>query len=452
VHLSGAVYAETFIRDAGQDQLCVDPLALAFTRPTVNGCLTNAVPAAQVPSNQHLYDQLIDSFSMRSWVPTPGVSGHDHFFDTFAKFTGTDPKHIGEWIDEVAARAASQNEQYLELMDTPEFSHAALLSHQVPWNDDLAAYRSALLAAGLRDEVAVDRAHYDRAEATRNQIEHCGQANATPACRVKVRYLYQILRGNPKEQVFAQTLLGFEVASADPRVVGINYVMPEDGYTSMTDYALHMQIVGYLHSVYPKVHISLHAGELAPGLVTYEGLCCHIGLAVKQAHAERIGHGVDIMYENNPVDLLRDMASNHVMVEINLTSNDVILGVSGKDHPLPVYRKFNVPVALSTDDEGVSRINLTHEYVRAAQAYSLSYADLKKMARESIEHAFLPGQSLWSIPEDFTHPATACAKDPLGAEKPSDACAAFLKQNEKAGEQWDLESRFRVFESSTANP
>src|ERR1700747_906524 len=30
VHLSGAVYAETFIRDAAEDGLCVDPKALAF--------------------------------------------------------------------------------------------------------------------------------------------------------------------------------------------------------------------------------------------------------------------------------------------------------------------------------------------------------------------------------------------------------------------------------------
>ena len=33
VHLSGAVYAETFIRDAGEDGLCVDPAALSFAKP-----------------------------------------------------------------------------------------------------------------------------------------------------------------------------------------------------------------------------------------------------------------------------------------------------------------------------------------------------------------------------------------------------------------------------------
>jgi adenosine deaminase len=255
------------------------------------------------------------------------------------------------------------------------------------------------------------------------------------------------LRGFPKEQVFAQTLLCFETASADPRFVGINLVMPEDGYTAMADYALHMRMVGFLHTLYPKIHISLHAGEIAPGFVPYEGLCCHIRLAVEEAKAERIGHGVDIIYENNPHALLKEMAANHVMVEISLTSNDVILGVNGKDHPFLLYRMFGVPVALSSDDEGVSRIDLTHEYVRAVQTYDLHYADLKRMVRTSLEHSFLPGASLWSAPDAFTRAASACSQDSLGADKFSTRCADFLKSSEKASQQWELELRFRAFES-----
>ena len=160
----------------------------------------------------------------------------------------------------------------------------------------------------------------------------------------------------------------------------------------MADYAPQMKMVGFLHGLYPKVHISLHAGELAAGLVPPDGLCCHIRLAVEDAHAERIGHGVDVMHEDRPYELLKEMAAKHVMVEINLTSNDVILGVTGKDHPFPVYRRFGVPVALSTDDEGVSRIDLTNEYVRAAETYSLRYADLKQMVRTGLEHDFLAGR------------------------------------------------------------
>ena len=148
-----------------------------------------------------------------------------------------------------------------------------------------------------------------------------------------------MLRGFPPEQVFAQTLLGFETVRAsmkahDDTWVGINFVMPEDGYISMRDYTLQMQMLDYLHSVYPEVHISLHAGELAPGLVPPEGLRFHIRQAVELGHAERIGHGVDVMYEDNAPGLLKELAQNHVMVEINLSSNEGILGIEGDEHPL----------------------------------------------------------------------------------------------------------------------
>jgi adenosine deaminase len=457
-HLGGAIYAESLIRAAAEDKLCIDRTKLSFSRPPTDGssapsCGDGTVPASDAASDQHLYDALIDALSMRGFVPSPGVTGHDHFFKAFEK--GADPpqlgesrRHMGEWLDEVATRAAAQNEQYLELMHTPNFSHTATIAGEIGWKYDLAQLRTDLLGHGLRDDVPVARAALDEAEVLRRQREHCAAEGESLACRVQIRYLYQILRGFPKEQVFAQTLLGFETASADPRFVGLTFVMPEDGRISMEDYTLHMRIVGFLHNLYPTVHISLHAGELAPGLVPPEGLCFHIHQAVEYAHAERIGHGVDVLYEDHPYDLLKEMAALHVMVEVNLTSNDVILGVTGKDHPFPIYRKFSVPVALSTDDEGVSRIDLTHEYVRAVETYNLHYSDLKQMVRTSLEHSFLPGASLWAARDDFTRATPACSAGRLGEEKPSAACDAFLQSSEKAREQWELERRFRIFEAS----
>jgi adenosine deaminase len=461
VHLSGAVYAETFIRDAGEDGLCVDTGRLQFAQPPCTGKL---VPAKDLsgnikPADQVLYDKLIDSFSMRDFVPSAGWSGHDQFFATFDHFGGL-RDHTGEWVDEVATRAAAQNEQYMELMETPPFSHAAQLGYALGWNAELdrgdrSAFerlRAELLGHRLRDEVAADREVVRQAEAERRRLEHCGTAQAAPACQVEIRFIYQVLRGNPPQQVFAQTLLGFETAQAsldahDGGFVGINFVMPEDGYLSMRDYTLQMKMVGYLHSVYPRVHISLHAGELAFGTVPPAGLRFHIRQAVKLAHAERIGHGVDVMYEDHADALLREMAEGHVMVEINLTSNDKILGVAGAQHPFPMYRAAHVPVALSTDDEGVSRIDLTHEYERAALEYHLSYEDLKQLARTSMEHAFLSGDSLWAEPDDFNVPASACRGQALGGDRLSDECRAFLAKSEKAAAQWELERRFLAFES-----
>jgi len=456
VHLSGAVYAESFIRAAGEDGLCVDTIMLSFTKPP---CRASMVPAPQVPANQDLYDQLVNAFSMRSFVPTPGFSGHDQFFATFGRFAGLNKSHNAEWIDETASRAAAQNQQYLELMQTPTFNHAAQIAREIGWNvdsahPDFARLRQALLDRGLRDEVAIDQEEARASEAGRRALEHCGTQQAAPACTVETRSIYQILRGSSPELVFAQTLLGFETIQASAGkatqaggFIGINFVQPEDSFVSMRDYSLHMKMLEYLHSVYPTVHISLHAGELAPGLVPPEGLRFHIRQAMEMGHAERIGHGVDVMYEDDAPALLKELARRHVMVEVNLSSNEGILGVKGADHPFPLYRAAHVPVALSTDDEGVSRIDITREYVRAALDYHLGYADLKQLARTGMEHSFLAGASLWSAPEAFAAPAAACKGRPLGTEKPSGPCKAFLEGNEKAAAQWELERRFRKFEA-----
>jgi adenosine deaminase len=236
--------------------------------------------------------------------PAPASAATTSFFATFDRFGGLSKKHIGEWVDEVASRAAAQNQQYVELMETPTFSHAAQIARENPLNQDFAQVPAD--AAGPRParRSCVDREDVRAAEALRREIEHCGTPQAAPACQVSPLHLPGAARLSRPEQVFAQTLLGFETVQAsmdahEPGFVGINFVMPEDGFLSMRDYTLQMKMLDYLHSVYPKVHISLHAGELAPGLVPPEGLRFHIRQAVELGHAERIGHGVDVMYEDD---------------------------------------------------------------------------------------------------------------------------------------------------------
>jgi hypothetical protein len=273
-------------------------------------------------------------------------------------------------------------------MFTPDGGGAAGLGRQLGWQGDFAKMRDRLLSGGLDDIRIQTSKTLDQLEAAETASMHCGQPSADPGCEVQARYLYQVLRGIPKESVFAQMLLGFELASHDPRVVGLNMVMAEDWYVPIHDFNLHMDMLDFLHKLYPQVHITLHAGELTTKLVAPEELF-HVRASVEKGHAVRIGHGVDVMREPNPAALLKEMARERILVEICLTSNDSILGVSGAEHPLPIYLKFGVPVALATDDEGVSRSSMTQEYERAAETYHLSYADLKKMARASISYSFL---------------------------------------------------------------
>ncbi len=446
-HLDGAIYAEDLIDFAASGNLCVDRTSSHLLAPPCDSCETyTAKPAASCAYLDHvLYGQMVDAWSMRNWRPGD-ESGHDHFFASFDKFGLASHTHVAEAIAAATNRAGMDHLQYVEFMHTADSGGAALLAGKVDWNPDYAKMRDALLAAGMKDVVSETSKRVAADDARAKEILKCGTPDAAPGCTVTVRYLYQVLRGLRPEIVFAQILLGFELASSDSRFVGLNLVMPEDWYVPIHDFNQHMAMLDYLHTAYPKAHIALHAGELAMGLVPPEDLAFHIRASIDKGHAERIGHGVSVMNETDPIALLHEMAERNILVEIALTSNDMILNVSGDDHPLPIYMKYGVPVALATDDEGVSRSDMTHEYLRAVETYRLSYADLKRMARQSLEHSFLPGQSLWADTKLVFRLVPACAGNVGGSEKPSAACEDFLSKNDHARAEWTLESEFAKFE------
>jgi adenosine deaminase len=130
-----------------------------------------------------------------------------------------------------------------------------------------------------------------------------------------------------------------------------------------------------------------------------------------------------------------------------LSSNSQILKVQGAAHPLATYLQNQVPVALATDDQGVSRSSLAGEYLRGVLDQNLRYRQLKAMARDSLEHAFLPGPSLWSSVATATAvpDCTPTATMGLGGV-PNTACQAFLAASERASLQWRLEDAFSQFE------
>ena len=446
-HLYGAIYAEDLIDFAASSNFCVDRTTSRLLGAPCDSCAHyTPKPAFRCAYDDHiLYNQIVDAWSMRNWRAGE-ESGHDHFFASFDKFVPAADTHVADSIATVVNRAAKEHVQYIELMHTADFNAAPQLGMKLEWENDYARMREKLLNGGLKEITAATSKTLADDDARAHAELKCETPEAEPGCNVTVRYLYQVLRGLSPPEVFAQIVLGFELASSDPHFVGLNLVMPEDWYVPIHDFNQHMAMLDYLHGVYPKVHITLHAGELAMGLVKPEDLAYHIRASVERGHAERIGHGAAVMLEKDPIGLMKEMAARNVLVEINLTSNDQILGVTGDDHPLPIYMKYRVPVAISTDDEGVARSDMTHEYLRAVQAYRLPYTELKRMTRQSLEHSFLPGQSLWADTKESFRPVKACEAEVAGNTKPSAQCANFLTANEHAREQWKLEAAFAEFE------
>ena len=351
---------------------------------------------------------------------------------------------------ETAARAASQHEVYQELMFPPGVKAVDALARKVGWDDDFGQLEQKLIAAGLPKSSRTPAPNFVRTKPSATRSSVAARRRLMRAARSNSGFFIRWRAAAPRRSLRGDTRglsdIGRRpsIVTPDPHMVGLNLVMPEDWYVPMKDFSLHMQMLGYLHQRYPKVHISLHAGELVQGLVPPEGLRFHIRDSVEIAHAERIGHGVDLLNETNPAQLLRELAAKNVMVEICLTSNAVILNVTDP-HPLREYMREGVPVALATDDEGVSRSDMTHEFLRGAMEQKLSYVELKKMARTSLEHAFLPGASLWRDDKSFVV-VSECAKDVPGTKPRSVACDKLLQSSEKAQLQWKLEAEFAEFE------
>jgi len=124
----------------------------------------------------------------------------------------------------------------------------------------------------------------------------------------------------------------------------------------------------------------------------------------------------------------------------------VVRDMKGAENVLPTYLRGGVPVSLATDDEAIVRSELSWYFRRAVEGYNVEYPTLKRMVRDSLEHAFLPGASVWVAPEDFRMVA-ACANEGLGDEPRDAACREFLAGSEKARLQWKEEKEFAQFEA-----
>lgn len=445
LHVSGAIFPESMLAWAAEDGLCIDAKALAFTAPPCDPA-QGLRPASDGLRDLQLRSDMMDSLTTRR-PGFMGRTGHDQFFTAFDRFGPVGDKRRGDMLAEVMDRLGAQHVFYLEAMITPQSGPSRAIGKKAGWNPDLKAEAAAVKTAGIETLVPAAMAETDEMEAQARRIMRCGTTAARPGCQVTVRYLVQTIRVLPPEQTFAQIQLGVALVQKDPRWVGIQIVAPEDNPTALSLYDLHMRMMDVLTDHGRLARTALHAGELTPAYATPEDLSFHIREAVEVGHASRIGHGVDFAREDRAEDLAAEMASKGVLVEINPTSNEVILGVKLPEHPYAWLRSRGVPTSLSTDDPGILRIDLSHEYVRAAEE-GASWDDLEASARNAIAFSFLSGQGLWRDPGRYQQPDPACAGE-IGHEQPSAAaCKSLIGKSDKAREQWRHEWLLAKFKQS----
>jgi adenosine deaminase len=459
-HTAGGIYPEKWIEIAIKHNFCVDERLLILEENLSSTCPPGMAAAATLRGGGPAYDKFVEAMSMRD---SAGHSkGHDYFFQQVFQHIriSTPGLVLGDVVEAVVHHANEQNMTYLELQLIPPdfFSDAAKLAALLPSGENMAVWLDTLEKSPLLPELVEKcRQVFQRVES--ELLERC----PTEAAAIRRRYIITVGRGGPPQDVFSELTLVAELVRREPLVVGMNLAGAEDDAASLRDFRLQMQMIDFILSRKPWMRVALHAGEMtpqilgaAPGTVP-EALTYHIAESVWNGHAERIGHGTDLRYERGRANLLQAMRERGILVEICLTSEELIQGLKPDENPFAAYRQAGVPVSLNTDDEGVLGSDLSHEFLHAARDYHLTYGELKELARNSIEYSFLPGHSLFGT-RKFTAWVPACSSAvrgenlawPVYLERLGTICHAYLDNNPKAEAQVRLEYQFQQFESSAS--
>lgn len=436
-HAGGAIYVDEALDAAIAAGLYFDPDAARFTTDATK------IPAARLLEDDALRYKFLNAASMRGWMGG-GQSGHDHFFATFG-ISGSARHAMSEadGLAQVIGRARAQNLQYMELMYGPCPADAENAYYQnVPPSADMAKALE-VLKPRLEKLLAATKPYLDAREKLAAKI---GQSSYTGVDEpMTVRWIYSIGRINSDDEFFAEAAAGIYLAAKEPRVAAMNMVAPEDHPVARTHFDTQMKMIDFLWNNLGRPNLTLHAGELTPAISPPETMANRIRKTIEVGHARRIGHGVSIAWEDGLDDLLAKMKREGIAVEICLTSNASILGVSGDRHPFKLYRQAGVPVFLNTDDEGVSRSTMTLEWVRAVREQGVNYRDLKEMARNSIEYSFLKGPSLF-VGRDYRHLQAPFADCHRPNWQPNAEAKRLLASSDKMRVQLRLERAIAVFE------
>ncbi|MDW3649330.1 MAG: adenosine deaminase [Bacteroidia bacterium] len=386
-HFGGSLYAESYLEWLEEKGYYLNTESLKASKENCAPC----VSISEVIRNSNLFERVIERWSAQDYEHTFAyqLPPDQHFFNSFSYFGEREYRDYREGLINIKQRALKENVQYIEtqaLIIRMPFSYSE-------YDDSLWESQKARDTAALFQLLGEIEQKMQGKELNATVEEYIstlqGYHKGLDQKDFSLRYQAYITRFRNPSDIFTSLYASFLAASKDELIVGINIVAPEHGRVSMRDYWLHMQMFNYISHKFPQVKMSLHAGELALGMVKPEDLSFHIHDALFIAGAHRIGHGIDMPFEVHAVKSLTYMAENQIPVEVNLTSNEFILGISGPEHPLKLYHEFGVPIVISTDDAGVSRNNLSSEYTKLGSRYDFSYRDIKGFVYNSIRYSFM---------------------------------------------------------------
>lgn len=138
-------------------------------------------------------------------------------------------------------------------------------------------------------------------------------------------------------------------------------------------------------------HITVHAGESTGPESVWQ--------AIEVLNAERIGHAVQAAQDHK---LLDHMLEKHIGIEVSLTSNVQTSTIPDyASSPLKQFLQHGLLATITTDDPGVSGIDLRHEYETAAPAAGLTMAEIRQAQYNALEIAFLSDAEKQTLMEHY---------------------------------------------------
>ena len=157
-----------------------------------------------------------------------------------------------------------------------------------------------------------------------------------------------------------------------------------------------------------NLHITIHAGE-AFGLPS-------IAEALNYCGAERLGHGVrivdDITVDADGVTSLGRLAAyvrdRRVPLELCPTSNvNTGAATSIAEHPIGLLRRLRFRVTINTDNRLMSDVTLSDEFIKLAEAFGYTLADMEWLTLNAMKSAFWPFEERLKIINEQIKPGYA---------------------------------------------
>jgi adenosine deaminase len=223
---------------------------------------------------------------------------------------------------------------------------------------EIRLYTGFLLSKGLTDESAIEAIN----KGIKKAKEKFGIESGIILCAIRAF--------SPEK---SEELAKIAVSMKSENVIGFDLANKERGYPAR-DHKKAFDIAAN-----GGLGITLHAGE--------DEAPWSIEDAIDYCHAQRIGHGRTLIDDER---LIQKVIDKNIFIEACPSSN-VQIGLTSEfsQHPLRELLEKGVKVTLNTDNRLLTGINVSDEYFRCHQFLGMTEKQLKQIAINGFEAAFL---------------------------------------------------------------